>query len=387
MLYLIILTILLSTSICNAGSVVTAIDKEREVTDYIATYANWLNDIERYDDIVKYDIVKIDVKPIVVENYQEVIDWGKELGNAIISVRANHWLNIIMTELKKANPDLVKITQAKTELRIELTKGNIPADKIDRLVGYAEGKIKPVRQSIDWVLWKDAYDITKSIPNGDDVFLLISDLNIGYEKLYDVYFSNHQGKTMAVFSWDIARENYIRQYMFDFLERYENKIYAVIPNYGVFNNIDDKGDYTKWIEPIGQVIAWVKSNTNLPVGLTVCQVRDDSDVRFHEAMKDLQYDFVYLWGLHDFNYDFGIEFGEANRWANGRPIILGGFWGNLTVPIGELPEAILTDISYKLPSFITMRKSEGWMGLHIIGERWNTILSKCKDRGIILTSQ
>ena len=128
MLYLIILTILLSTSICNAGSVVTAIDKEREVTDYIATYANWLNDIERYDDIVKYDIVKIDVKPIVVENYQEVIDWGKELGNAIISVRANHWLNIIMTELNKANPDLVKITQANSELRIELTYGIIPAD-------------------------------------------------------------------------------------------------------------------------------------------------------------------------------------------------------------------------------------------------------------------
>lgn len=372
MRYLIILTILLFCHVCNAGSIVTAIDKEREVTDYIGTYANWLAP-------TTYDIVKIDV-----DDYREIHLYAKELENIIISVRASHWLNVIMTELKKANPDMVKVAQAKTELRAELTKSNIPSSKIESLIGYVEGTIKPVRQSIEWALWKDAYDITKVIPNGDDVFLIINDLNIGYEKLYDIYFSNHQGRTMVVFSWDVARENYIRQYMFDFIERYENKIYAVIPNYGALNNIDDKGDYTKWIEPIGQVIAWVKSNTNLPVGLTVCQVRDDSDVRFHEAMKDLQYDFVYLWGLHDFNYDFGIEFGEANRWANGRPIILGGFWGSRDVPLGELPDAILADISYKLPSFITMRKNEGWKGLHIIGERWNTILSKCKERGIIL---
>lgn len=307
---------------------------------------------------------QIDVKAINIFTFDEVLKLGQMLENAVKSVRVSHYIK---------NKDYVA-------LRTELA-GVIADDKVQKLIDYMEGKNPAVPQKIEWALWKDAYDITQEIPHGD-VFLLIKEVNVGYEKLYDIYFSNHQGKTMAVFSWDVARENYIRQVMYQFIERYENKIYAVIPNYGVHNNIDFKGEYSAWYGIIGNVINWVKSNTNLPVGLTVCQVRDDSDVRFHEAMKDLKYDFVYLWGLHDFNYDFGIEFGEANRWANGRPVILGGFWGSRENPLGILPEAILTDMSYKFPSFIAMRKNEGWMGLHIIGDRWNTILTKCKERGI-----
>ena len=227
--------------------------------------------IVRYK-LASYDVTKFDVTQWVnyIVTYDSVTNYGKELMDAVKSVRVSHYIQ----------------TKDYAKLQAELT-GVIPTDKVQALIGYLEGTVKPVRQSIEWVLWKDSYDITKTIPEGD-VFLLINDLNIGFEKLYDPYFNRHKGKTMAVFSWDVARENYIRQYMYQFIERYEDKIYAVIPNYGVQNNIDFKGDYADYYESVGQVVWWVKSNTNLPVGLTICSVRDDSDDRFAEAMKDLQ---------------------------------------------------------------------------------------------------
>lgn len=334
------------------------------IPDQEATLNGYIN---AYGRAITPDTIPVDA--LAIFTYEEIEKIAQILQDAVKNVRISLYIQ----------------TKDYANLQAEL-KGVIPDEKIVRLIGLLQKTVKPEIVPIDWVLWRNEYRSPDNVPDGD-VFMIINDLNVGFEKIYDSYFNMHKGKTLVAFSWEIAGDNYIRQYMYQFGLRYENKIYAVIPNYGGHNNIDFKGDYAEYYEPIGQVVWWFKANTNLPVGLTICSVRDDSDDRFAEAMKDLPYDFVYLWGLHDFNYDFGIEFGQANKWANGRPVILGGFWGSQSNPLGKMPDAVLTDMSFKFPSFVSMRKSEGWKGLHIIGERWDMILEKCKNRGITVASQ
>ena len=272
-----------------------------------------------------YDVTKFDVTQWVnyIVTYDSVINYGKELMDAVKSVRVSHYIN---------TKDYIKL---QTELA-----GVIPADKVQALVKYIEGNMPTQLSPQPFFIGIGECDnltkIKSAISKKEIDCLLVPVYEIKEDILNEIFKVVVNTDKQIIFAFDFEYEDVgLLQLIGKIVNKVnisnEPLIHSVIVLWGKQNSIDLSPDrYAECGKIAEKIIAYLKSQApNIYVYRQICFYPGEGrDKKWDEAIQ-IKADGDWWWGPHFFNTLMGMNLNlYYRRISKDKPIVVGGFLGD-----------------------------------------------------------